>query len=69
MEPKLSKLLQDANHYIEKNKVEKTISDTVNKVIQSRDKKPIIGMIKYLASITPPEVLSENGIHLRQHDN
>ena len=68
MEPKLSKSLQDANYYLEKNKIEKTVSDVVNTAVQKRGPNPIITMIKYLASITPSEVLKDQGIIIRHND-
>lgn len=65
MEPKLSKQLYDANVYVEKNKIEKLISDLINQTVQSRNDKPIIYMIKTLASLTSPEILHENGIKIQ----
>ena len=67
MEPKLSKSLQDANTYLEKNKIEKIISEAVNKAVQGREKSPIIAMIKYLISITPGEILDDQGIKVRHN--
>jgi pimeloyl-CoA synthetase len=68
MEPKLSKSLLDANIYIEKNKIEKTVSEVLNKVVQSRNQRPLVTMIKILASMTPTEVLLEHGIKIRHNE-
>ena len=68
MEPKLSKSLQDANSYVEKNKIEKTISEAVNRAVQGRESRPIISMIKYLISVTPPDILESQGIIVNHLD-
>lgn len=64
MEPKLSKQLQDANHYLEVHKIEKIVSDVLNKTVQSKDDSPLVFMIKCLAELTPSEVLDKNGISI-----
>jgi vacuolar-type H+-ATPase subunit I/STV1 len=66
METKLSKQLQDANNYFEQYKIEKTVSDVLNKTVQSQDKNPLAFMIRCLADITPPEVLENNGIVIQK---
>jgi hypothetical protein len=66
MEPRLSKTLQEANNYLERHKIEKLVSEVLNKTVQSRDKEPVIRMIKVLASLTSPEVLFENGIRIEK---
>ena len=62
METKLSKQLQDANNYFDLHKIEKTVSEVLNKTVQSKDENPLIYMIRCLADITPAEVLQSNGI-------
>lgn len=62
MEPKLSKQLQDANYYLESHKVEKIVSEVLNRTVHSKDENPLVFMIKCLAEMTPAEVLDKNGI-------
>lgn len=66
MEPKLSKQLQDANHYLDAHKIEKLVSEVLNKTVQSKDDNPLVFMIKCLAELTPAEVLEKNGILIEE---
>lgn len=68
METKLSKTLQDANVYLEKYKIDKIVSEIVNKAVHSRSSNPIPHMIKVLASMTPQDILLEHNIHITRDD-
>ena len=59
---KLNKAQAKAKEYVDKHKIEKLISEMVNSLVHTRDKKPIVYMIKYLANHWTKEELEENGI-------
>lgn len=59
---KLTKAQAKAKEYVEKHKIEKIISEMTNSLVHTRDKKPCIYMIKYLANLCTKEELEENGI-------
>lgn len=61
---KLNKAQAKAKEYVDKHKVEKLISEMVNSLVHTRDKKPIIYMIKYLANQCTKEELEDNGIQV-----
>jgi len=58
----LSRAQEKAKSFIEEFQVEKIISEMLNSLVHSRDPKPIIFMIKYLASLVTEQELDENGI-------
>jgi len=60
--PQLNKAQQRAKEYVDSNRVEKTISEMINSLVHTRDKKPLIFMIKYLANLCTKEELELNGI-------
>ena len=55
---------KQTKEYLEKNKIEKMITDMLNSLIHSKDEKekPIIYLMKYLAMMVPEEELTSNGI-------
>lgn len=59
---KLNKAQAKAQEYVSKHKLEKLISEMVNSLVHTKDKKPIVYMIKYLANYCTQEELEENGI-------
>ena len=62
---KLNKAQARAQEYLDKNKIEKLISEMVNSLVHTRDKKPIIYMIKYLTNYCTQEELEQNGISVQ----
>jgi protein-arginine kinase len=59
---KLNKAQAKASEYVQKHKIEKLISEMVNSLVHTRDKKPVVYMIKYLANYCTQEELDDNGI-------
>ena len=59
---KLNKAQAKAKEFVDKHKLEKLISEMVNSLVHTRDKKPIVYMIKYLANYWTQEELDQNGI-------
>jgi len=59
---KLNKAQAKAQEFVQKHKIEKLISEMVNSLVHTRDKKPVIYMIKYLSNYCTQEELEENGI-------
>jgi hypothetical protein len=62
---KLNKAQAKAQEYVQQHKLEKLISEMVNSLVHTRDKKPIIYMIKYLANYCTQEDLDQNGISVQ----
>ncbi|CAI2363990.1 unnamed protein product [Moneuplotes crassus] len=62
---KLNKAQAKAQEYVQKHKIEKLISEMVNSMVHTRDKKPIVYMIKYLSNYCTEEELEENGIQVK----
>lgn len=59
---KLNKAQAKAKEYVSKHKIEKLIAEMVNSLVHTRDKKPIVYMIKYLANYCTQEELEQSGI-------
>lgn len=62
---KLNKAQAKAEQYVQTHKIEKLISEMVNSLVHTRDKKPIVYMIKYLSNYCTQEELEENGIQVK----
>jgi hypothetical protein len=62
---KLNKAQAKAKEYLGKHKIEKLISEMVNSLVHTRDKKPIVYMIKYLSNYCTQEELEQNGISVQ----
>lgn len=62
---KLNKAQAKAQEYVQKHKIEKLISEMVNSLVHTRDKKPIVYMIKYLTNYCTQEELEDNGIKVQ----
>lgn len=51
MASKLNKAQEKAKSYVSEHKIEKTISEMLNTLVNNRDKKPVIFMVSSLASL------------------
>jgi hypothetical protein len=61
---KLNKAQAKAQEYIKKHNVEKIVAEMVNSLVHTRDKQPLVFMIKYLANHCTQEQLEQNGINI-----
>ena len=60
----MSRAQEKAKSYIEEHSLEKIISEMLNSLVHAREQKPVIFMIKYLASMVTEAELKEHGIEV-----
>lgn len=68
---KLNEAQRKAKEYVDEHRIEKIVSEMINSLVHTKDKKPLIFMvssfnvqIKYLSNLVTKEELEQNGIRV-----